>query len=525
MVDFIDTSKRVGFGYEAVENTGRRKRKSAGQKPHADQVLKLPDRKIGENATQDLLENMALAGWMIRRHLDATTKFHFEVGYDLPEPLWTKLDGLLKWHGKKENFDAARRHSRNQAMRLFELAKVIDGDALFNKINRRSSPRYGSLQLVEGTLIKKPKDLPPSLTGMRVDGTPIVTDLGLQLDEFGGTRAYIVCKYDPRNKTSLVYDRRIRDIDAIYDGYFDRYSQTRGHSPLLAAVNSLLDVKESKEYQLLKIKVHALFGYFIKQQMVDDMAGDGLPSSVPDLDGDENDGGEDIYVEQREVDFSEGPQALNLDPGEDVGMIESSTPPSTVKDFTELCIRCALLALDIPYSMFDGRGSTFAHTIADQKLYTLAVESKREANQNVMEQYVDWKVAQWLSDGMFDGYGMSDYTMIRDAVHVLPAPTPWLDRMNEVNAAEREVALGLKSIPQLARERGVDAFEVLKQQKEYLDKADAMGVPIFIGVPGAKSERDNRLDNEIKESENEAIDNENSTSITDSESSESTENE
>lgn len=484
------------FEYEAVEHSDKRKSAPARQKPHQDTILMPSRRKVAENATQDVLENIPLAGWMIRRHLDAVSSFYVDVDAKLPIETRKRIEGLFQWAGLARNFDAARRFSIGEAFRLFELNKVIDGDSLMVKINRRSSARYGAIQLVEGSRIKRPSDLPPFLAGMVSANVKKITDLGLELDEYGGAKSFIVCKYGPDNKT-LVFDRRVLARDAIYSGYFERYSQTRGISPLLSALNQLLDIKEGMEHILLKIKLHALFGYAITRDAIDTI-GDGLASAstvVYDEDPDSND--EDMPDTAREIDVSKGPFGLNLLDGEKVQTIESNTPPESVKAYTELAIRSALLALDIPFSFFDAAGSNFAKVIADRKMYEISIEAKRAKNQAAYEEYVDWKLAMWTADGALP----MSYQEVREFVHVRSTPAPWLDKASEIDAEERAVSLGLKSIPQLARERGTDAYEVLQQQAEYLARAEELNVPVYIGHPGARSERDNRIDNDIRTEE------------------------
>jgi capsid protein len=336
---------------------------------------------------------------------------------------------------------------------------------------------------------------------MLPNGEKFISDHGLELDEFGGVKSYIVCKYN-KNKRNLLFDKRIFARDAIYSGYFEEYSQTRGISPLLAAVNELLDIKESKEAILLKIKLHAIFGIAFVKDAIDGI-GDGLPSAARAVE-DEDAGYEDENTADvaREVDLTGGPFTLNLLEGEKADTIESNTPPESVKAYTELAIRSALLALDIPYSFFDGTGTNFAKVIADRKMYEIAAEAKMEKNLAAYEEYVDWKLWMWTQDGTLP----MPYEEIRDYVHVRPYPSPWLDKASEIDAEERAISLGIKSIPQLARERGVDPFEVLEQQSEFLKRANELKVPIYVGHPGSRSERDNRLDNEIRADEAEGED-------------------
>lgn len=481
------------FDYEAVQNTNRRKGIPHGQKPHQDVVLKRHQRKKGEALTNDVFDNIPLAGWMIRRHLDAVSSFYFDVDKAAGDNRQVVMD-ILREHGKAKNFDAAKRHSREEAMRLFELNKVLDGDSLMVKITGKSSPRYGSIQLIEGAQITRPNDLPSPWNAVSKDGTKRFSDQGLELDKYGGVKSFLVCKYTDLKRT-LKFDRRVLARNAIYSGYFDRYQQTRGISPLLCAMNQFLDIKEGMEYILLKIKLHALFGYAITQDAVDSL--DGLPSTAGDVEDEgAEDGAEPVADVSREIDISNGPFGLNLIPGEDVKTIESETPPESVKDYTGLAIRCALLALDIPYTFFDGRSASFSHIIADRKMYEESIRSKRQKNEEVLDEYLDWLIKMKIDDGEIKG---TTYEELRPLVHVHPRPSPWLDKMNEIKAAEREVALGLKSIPTLGKERNVDVFAELDKQSEYLKKANELDVPIYVGDPGQRSERDNEIDNEIRE--------------------------
>ena len=275
---------------------------------------------------------------------------------------------------------------------------------------------------------------------------------------------------------------------------------------MLCAVNQFLDIKEGMEFILLKIKLHALFGYAIQKEVMDGI-GDGLASTAGEVeDGDAQYEDEAEHDVEREIDVGNGPFALNLMEGEKVQTIESETPPESVKDYTELAIRSALLALDIPFSFFDAGGSNFAKVIADRKMYEIACESKRRKNMDAYEQWVDWKLSIFTAPG--GPLEQHSYTELRDHVSVRPHPTPWLDKESEIAAEERAIAIGIKSIPDLARERGVDPFEVVDKQAEFLRYAEEKNVPIYIGDPGARSERENRLDNEIAKDENDDTDEE-----------------
>jgi capsid protein len=293
----------VALEYEATQSNSNRKQAKTGKKSHQDITFTQSQRQRAENATQNVLENVPLAGWMIRRHLDAVANFYVDVDSSVPKELRDQIEALFKWAGKPDQFDAARRHNIQEAWRLYELNKVIDGDSLMVKIDRRKSPRYGSVQLVEGSRIMTPRDLPDYLAGVDKDGFKKVNDHGIEVDPYGGAKSFIICKYAPRGH-QMMFDRRVLARDAIYSGYFNRYSQTRGESPLLCAVNQLLDIKEGMEYILLKIKLHALFGYAITKEAISDI-GDGLGSTAETVIDEDAEYEDDAEVDtSREVDIS-----------------------------------------------------------------------------------------------------------------------------------------------------------------------------------------------------------------------------
>jgi hypothetical protein len=119
--------KTASLSYEAVDSSTKRKNAPSGQRPHKDVVLFPAKRKKAETALTDVMENIPLAGWMVRRHLDAVSKFYVDVDSKVDKATRDRIEALFRWAGLAKNFDAARRHSVDEAFRLFELNKIIDG--------------------------------------------------------------------------------------------------------------------------------------------------------------------------------------------------------------------------------------------------------------------------------------------------------------------------------------------------------------------------------------------------------------
>ena len=91
---------------------------------------------------------------------------------------------------------------------------------------------------------------------------------------------------------------------------------------------------------------------------------------------------------------------------------------------------------------------------------------------------------------------------IVNKIDIIPAGTPWLDKLNEVKGDILSVALGLESIPRLARKRGVDVYQVGAEQAEYLQWAEQNGLPVFY-ASGGQDAVQNILNEDTGEDDNE----------------------
>src|SRR5581483_4888647 len=167
---------------------------------------------------------------------------------------------------------------------------------------------------------------------------------GVLLDPASGAaRAYAVHKRD-RYGMTLIFDRMVPAAFSRLHGYFDRYDQVRGISPVASAVNQFRDLYESFDYGLVKQKVAQLFAMVITRQSGDEL---GTVEPVQDVDADGN------TLNDYEVDFGRGPLKLELDPGDDAKFLSSQNPSSETQEFWERIIMISLKSLDIPYSFFD----------------------------------------------------------------------------------------------------------------------------------------------------------------------------
>ena len=468
--DSKDDKDSVKLGYNAAVNTGNRQAPRTKQ-VHEDRVLTVANRKRIDETALDQSRNYSLVAWAIRKHLDFVSQFSPQVrtGDKAVDDI---LKRELRRSGRRRGFDIAGKHSREQAMRFFEQSKVLDGQSGIIEI------KGGLKQLVEGKMIGKPDDLPKRWADK-------VNDSGLVIDRrTGRTNYYCVRKWNA-DGTKLVYGRMVNADDMHFDAYFPRINANSGVSPLSTALNQFQDLYENFEYTLLKIKLHSLFGIKITRDAGDD---DGFDT---ELEGNDDSAGGVSAAGGvgSEIELGKGILTMNLDPGEDVGTIESNTPSTEFVNFSTLVTRIALLALDIPYLLLDQTQASFSAIIAAREDYLFSAKSKQQKNIEILEEITARDVMRLVMDqatGLgraLNSAGMSAEEAA-DGVSWIPVGVPFLDKLKEVSGDEKAIGIGIESTPRAARRRGVDAFQMIEEQAEFLERAKELGVPITIGSPG-----------------------------------------
>jgi capsid protein len=471
-------SSRKAFGYGAIESNQKR-RKPVTKTASELHVLTGPKRQTASATAREDRRNFTVLAWMVRRHLDNVSRFtpHFRLSGDSPEVKEVNriVKLLLDWHSRARNFDVLCKHGRDEWVRMFEACKILSGDAGGLKV------MGGKLQGIEGDRLAIPG------SGLaEINGKP--TEDGIIYNTNGTRKAWILCKRVGSRGETLEYERTIDDADLIFDAYWpERFDSDRGVSPLLTALAECADVKETREWLVLKAKAAALFGFAFTRKGSDEMppfASQIISESAADAPTSQ---ATSYASKMADAINSRGIVNLDLDPGDDVKSIESSTPNPSVVEFTRELIRSVLLALDIPFTFYDSLTASFSARIADRNEYEESCEWKRAKNINVLDQiYGGWLLKMWSDSDKF-GFGKA---LKKAAISVeevgailrwVPAGRPWLDRTNEMSGHILALSAGVTSVPRICSAYGEDAYEIAEEQKEYLDKC---GIPILYAQGG-----------------------------------------
>jgi capsid protein len=437
------------FGYNAIQNKGRRK----APKTRIQAEGRVLDRRKREKLVatiKELSRNNSVVAWALRKHLDYISNFTFQAKTDDLD-LNKEIEKRWKEWGRKKNCDIAQRHSLQDMIRLFETGKIFDGDSALLKVNGMK------LQGVESDRIGKPKANIPEGFDIKA-----VNNEGLILNDFGAVEGYVVNK---RTETSGLEFQSIATPDQlIFDGYFQRFDQTRGISPVAAAVNTFLDIDECNEALLLKCKKHGMFGLAI-------MSDESGPSGFGETDaetGDEPDADTDKYDFNMDMGLK-----IELDQGDKIDMFESKTPSNEYQDYVNLMLRIALLAFDLPYTFFDSRQSSYSAQKQDRAEYEISAKSKRERNKEVLNEIAEWILPQ------ITGLSIDELEW-----EFIPQATPWIDELKEVSASLMRISGGLSTRQLECKKKGLDFNEINEQLGKEETQIKESGATIVIGQSG-----------------------------------------
>ncbi len=432
------------FGYDAVESRGRR-RPPRSNLQSADKTLPASSRRKLVATTRELQQNFAIAAWAIRKHLDYVSTFSFQCRSRNPV-VDERIESLMTWYARPLNCDVAGRHSLQRMVRLLEERRTIDGDVALLKISD------GRLQAIEGDRIQTPTAGLPA--NMKTDRFV----QGIEVDDAGRALNYAICDRAPTG--GFRFNRVVRARHILHHGYFNRFDQVRGISPLAAALNGFADIYEATEYALAKAKVAQLFGLKFKR------AGD---QSV----GTEEEGSVS-EPKPYTFNFAGGPQLLDLDEGDDAEFLESKTPSTEFAAYMQQMIAACLKALDIPYSFYNESFTNYSGARQALLQYEQSAANKRGDVQQLLNAITSWRVGLWIEDGVLElpaGMTISD-------IHWewIPAGIPWIDPLKEVNADAAAIQAVLKSRQQICKSRGSDFFEVADQLAEEQAYLEAKGL-------------------------------------------------
>lgn len=449
------------FTYDALKDNGHRK-SPAARIVREDINLRGNQRiKLQANAN-DIVRNFSIAAWAIRRHLDYVARFDFHARTG-DRGLDRDIEKLIEIQSSPTKCDLGQRCSRERLFRLAESRRVIDGDTGLLLVSG------GYLQGIESDLIRNPPKVDVDSSHEWVDG--------VEIDFAGAARRYAI--HGRKKGSGYEWRKNVAAYNLILYGFFERYAseQVRGVSPITAALNPLRDVYENLNYALIKAKISQLFA--IAMMRKEDAQS--LDSLLPPAASESEEEDSDHCTEEpkpREINLSNGPTVFDLDPDEDIKVIESQTPSDQLQNFSRLVTMIALKALDIPYSFFDEGHTNYSGQRSCWLQYERSTLFARDDQKEMRRRWTLFQLQRFILEGWLSvpsGKSIGDL-----GFEWVPLGMPWWKPSEEIAGDLKAIAGGLDSAQRVVKERGRgDIFDNIDDLVEVMKYARDKGQEIL----------------------------------------------
>jgi capsid protein len=451
------------FGYAAAEFDPKRPFKSVILRSE-DKELEGFKRRIAVTSGRELRRNFSAVGWAIRRHADYVSRFSFtskigdeEIGKsyesiltpEQAETLNRQVEETVWEWSRPGNFEVTGRFSLNQFMRLVETARIVDGDIGIVKL------ADGRVQAVEGDRI-------------RDDSFAALSDYenGVKTDRTGRPLAYKIFKRSRVSGELFEFERIIPAEHMILHGYFDRFDQVRGISPLLSSARSFTDLYENFDYALFKSKVSQMMAYKFTVNEAETVG------ELTNEQQKEKAANDTAYRKARLGDST----FVELGPGEDMELVAANTPTSEFQAYSRFMIQVALKGLDIPYTMFDETVGKFYGNESAVLQYIDSTKAKREDNEHLLNRLTRWRLTWAVATGRLK----LPEGMTADDIYFTWTPNglPWWNNEQQTKGLFSSIVYGFMSPTEACALQGKDFKEVARQRKKDFDFLESLGLPV-----------------------------------------------
>lgn len=461
-----------GQGYDATRHKGNRAQVAPTTLSEDLQLRDLARRQL-ISTNRDLARNFPIAAWMIRKHADYVSTFHFRAK-TANAAFNAELNRFMDWWSRPENCDSTGRDALPDLCRLWEVLRTIDGDCLINQT------RAGTLQTIEGDRLQTQGGIP--FADLGIDDPAWVIN-GVWVNPYYRHRGYMVFRRPPQ-WVGLQFDRMIPARFASLFGYFSfRKDQVRGISPLSSAANALRDIYESFDYALIKAKISQFFAMQIIRKSADEFA----PMEARQ---DETYPNADPTKPRYDINLSRGPVLTEMDPGDEMKVVESQTPSNQFRVFTTAMIMTALKALDLPFGFYDESHTNYSGLRLGGVQYEQSAQAKRQSARRNLDKQTAWRIGLAIADGDLTlprGMQISDVRW--EWSH---AGIPLFDPLKEISADIAAVNAGFASPQEVCRARGKDFEAVIDEIAAARSYAAGRGVVLSTALASTAGDDPNK---------------------------------
>jgi lambda family phage portal protein len=389
------------------------------------------------------------------------------------------LEQWKRW-GRREFCSANGRLSWLQIQRLAVSEWFTTGDGLVQIVYDNANPFGISLQPFDSDRLDRDFHRVGTATTNEVRG-------GVELDALGRAVAYYVLKMHPSEIGWARANPQFRDripADQILHLWTqdERVDLTRGAPHLAVAMRDLMHIGDAQDASLIALKMNALNPAFIET------------AAGPDSDVEDPPEGETLIWE------GEGGQYPYLGKGQKISTLDPNVPQDNYPDFTRAVLRSAAVGLGTSYAMLAGDWS-------DANFASMRVGRMDEVDEWIALQehfianFCIPVFERWLMSAMLKGQITVPEYDIQKANRVEWQGRRWISPkpLEDVEVAEREIALGINSRSAIKAARGEslwDTWEELAEENQYAREKQLNVEPPRSGAAPAEPEKPNGDDGE-----------------------------
>ena len=460
-VDDVDSE----VGYDAIKGDNPNRRPVRRRVYSEDRRLRRMMRERAIATAQDINRNFAVVAWAIRKHLDYVSdmKFKGDTGNDEVD---TALETFMLGWSDRHMCDVKRRDSLRRMIRLSEMRRLVDGDFFMLKIGGQG-PNRGKMQAIEGYRIQNPPEEETSDNVRRWVN-------GVLLGAGGQAIRYSV--WHRTDEGNMEHDGVIPAPNMAPVGYYERFDQVRGISPLLAGLGEFADVMDSVTLMKSKLKLQQLFAFATFR--------DYEPSTADGLPGASGDGDQDGIADRDwQFNFSGKPQQIDGLKEDRFELLESKSPSQEGVDFMRFVLSIALKTLDLPDSFLRESETNFFGSRAALTQYLTSARSKQADLIEFLNEITRWRLGMAVADG--DLQLDIPFEEIRWRWVHKGQPWAW-DPVKEASGARMALEAGLDSMERVCMLNGTDPKDNIDELNQWRNYSESTyGRPLVLSNTSA----------------------------------------
>lgn len=354
------------------------------------------------------------------------------------ETLERSIEREFRLWAESSDCDAARTQDFAGLQELAFASAIVSGDSFVpRRFIDRPGARYGTaLQVIEGDRVANPLG--------KADSAEMAG--GVRRDAYGAPVAYRILRQHP-GSNYIVRNDEADEVPAyaasglrqVYHLFHKRRpDQTRGVPYLAPVIESLRQLDQYREAELMAAVVGAMFTVFVKSE-----SGDGLSPMLPSAETGSKTSDEDYKMAAGAI--------LNLAPGEDVVTATPGRPNAAFDPFVEAILRQIGVALELPFEIlikhFTASYSAAQAALVEAWKFYRARRSWLVAM--LCRPVYEAVIYEAVARGRITAPGFLGDAFLRAAYlgsEWVGPPRSQINQLLEVEAAEKRIAIGVTTL-------------------------------------------------------------------------------